>query len=487
MQIHSIQIKNFCGIAGTVTLLPSCREEKELTLIQGEDNSAVEALRDACMWCLVGEDAFDEITAAGPIFHDSFFKCMIAGEVRSIQASMIFSHEGKEYLLRRRREYRYSGTYMEDLKPRSTAAIFYRDKDAAWQALPISAMFQLEKEIAAARFCLPLRASSCHEALSSLGSEQHLIWTTRSELVKMMGEEDIWRIQQRIGKTYRIYRSSNGVSATCVHGGSASAQDILQATEELPRFSLPGRLALEKFFNSCIVDILRSRVQYRHMELEFPSAVLLYGPSASGKTYAVEALGEFLGWSRYYIDSSVVSGCNGLSPTEKINEIFEAADNSHSIVVIDDMDVLFSKRFRLQEREHYTEMMLNLARHISRAAKNHVLVIGIANRLDDIDLALLRRDRFCHIVEVEMPTQEEVAATLDAHLSKLPTAEDVNIPPLAAALEGRPMSDLAFVAKEAGRLSVQAGKDTIGQAALWAAIHTLSPSQNACNKVGFTR
>lgn len=486
MQIHSIQIKNFCGIPHMAPLLPSCREGEELTLIQGEDGNAVNMLYDACLWCLIGEDAFDEVTAAGPIFNDSFFKYMIAGEVRSIKASMIFSHEGEKYLLRRRREYRYSGTYVEDLKSRSTATIFCRGKDGTWQALPAPAISRLEKEIAAARLCLPLRASSCHEVLSSLGSEQHLVFTTRSELVKMMGSEDIWRIEQRIGRTYRLHKSLHGVSAACVQGASAPAQDILQAMEELPRFSLPGRPALEKFFNDCVVDILRSRAQYRHMGWEFPGAILLHGPSGSGKTYAVEALGEFLGWPRYYIDSSVVSGCNGSAPMTEIDKIFDAADNSRAIIVIDNMDALFPKRLRLQDRGHYTEMMLDLLERISSASKNYVLVMGIANRLDDIDPAFLRRDRFCHIVEVEMPTREEMAAALEARLSKLPTAEDVDIPPLAAELAGRPMSDLAFVAKEAGRLSVREGKDAIDQAALRAAIHTLPPLQRACKKVGFT-
>lgn len=486
MQIHSIQINDFTSISGVMTLLPSCCKGEDLTLIQGEDIKAVKTLYNACLWCLIGEDAFDEATAAGPMFNNGFFKYMIAGEVRSIQASMIFSHEGKKYLLRRRREYRYSGTYVEDLKSRSTAMIFCRGKDGTWQALPASTMSRLKKEIAATRLCLLLQASSCHEVLPSLGSEQHIIFTAKSELEEMMDSEDIWRIEQRIGKTYRLHESHGGVSITCVHDVSGEAQDILQAMKELPRFPLPGRPALEKFFNDCVVDILRSNEQYRHMGLKFPGAILLHGPSGSGKTYAVEALGEFLGWSRYYIDSLVMSGHNNLLPITKIDKIFEAADNGPSIIVIDDMDSLFSKRFQRQGPQHYTETILDLLRRIPSAAKNYVLIIGIANRLDDIDPAFLRRDRFCHIVEVEMPTREEMAAALEARLSKLPTAEDVDISPLAAELAGRPMSDLAFVAKEAGRLAAKAGREAIDQVALREALHTLPLAERASGQIGST-
>lgn len=293
----------------------------------------------------------------------------------------------------------------------------------------------------------------------------------------MMNAEDIWRIEQCIGTTYQLHRSPDGVRVTCVQEVHTTAQDVLQAMEELPRFSLPGRPALENFFNDRVIDVLRSRTKYRYMGSEFPGAILLHGPLGSGKTYAVETLGAFLGWSRHYIDGLVMNDCNGRSPAAKIKEIFDAADNGPSIIVIDDMDALFSRHFQRQESRHYTEMMLELLRCIASAAKNFILVIGIADRLDNIDPTFLRRDRFGQVVEVKMPTQEEVAAALDALLSVLPVGEDVETSSLSTALAGRPLSDLSFVVKEAGRLSAKKGLENIDKTSLWEALHSLSSAE----------
>lgn len=487
MQIQSIQIKDFECIPN-VTLFPSCREGEELTLIRGKGRYGVTALYHACQWCLIGEDAFDEATAAGPLFSDSFFKYLIAGEVASIQANMIFSLNGETYLLRRRREYQHGhdGPCVGDLKARSTATIFCRNEDDVWQALSPSAMSQLAKKLTTAHpFLLP-GASTGQEALTTLGPEQRLLFIAEPESEELRDSEDLWQLKPRIGKTYRLCQVLGGFSAACIQGADDTEREILQAMEELPRFSLPGRVSLERFFNDRVVDILRSRMQYRRMGSNFPDPILLHGPPGSGKTYAVEALGEFLGWHRYYIDSLVMSGHNGHAPVTKIEEIFEAADNGPALIVIDNMDALFSKQFWFQDRWYYTETVSALLRHMASAAKNYELVIGITDRLDDIDPAFLRRDRFGQVVEVKMPTREEAAAALEALLSELPVGEDVETGSLSAALAGRPMSDLAFVIKEAGRLSAKAERESIDQAALWEAVHALPPAGKDQGRVGFT-
>ena len=75
-------------------------------------------------------------------------------------------------------------------------------------------------------------------------------------------------------------------------------------------------------------------------------------------------------------------------------------------------------------------------------------------------------------------------AFLEKRLKELPTADDVEIEPLAERLDAHPMSDAAFVLKEAGRLAVRRGLDEINNACLIDAANQL-PKKETKRKIGF--
>ena len=125
-------------------------------------------------------------------------------------------------------------------------------------------------------------------------------------------------------------------------------------------------------------------------------------------------------------------------------------------------------------------------RRIPNAAENHVLLFGMTNMKDSIDTAILRRGRFDHIVEVEMPSKEEVLCVLESLLKDLPTQGDLKLESLAAMLQGRPLSDVAFVVSEAGKMSVRAGKGAIDAKILDEACRSLTGSGKKRTKIGFS-
>ena len=102
-------------------------------------------------------------------------------------------------------------------------------------------------------------------------------------------------------------------------------------------------------------------------------------------------------------------------------------------------------------------------RLIPEAQKNKVLVVGMTNLLQNIDPAILRTGRFDHKIEVRMPTAEDIRRMLDTALSRLPVEKDINLDKVVEALAGKPRSDVAFVVKEAARLTAFRGKDRISQ------------------------
>lgn len=233
-------------------------------------------------------------------------------------------------------------------------------------------------------------------------------------------------------------------------------------------FSLPGRPALESFFREHVIDIVENASRYKALGIESPSAIILHGPPGSGKTFAVGRLIEYLGWPSYEIGSGTVGSPYIHETGRKIAELFTTAmDHAPSVVVIDEMEAYLTDREQGSSSSmHRVEEVGEFLRRIPEATKKGVLIIGMTNRLEMIDSAILRRGRFDHVISVDMPTAAEIAALLDGLLSTVPTAPGTSTTPLIERLAGRPPSDVAFIVREAARLAVRTGKDHIDTAAL---------------------
>lgn len=218
------------------------------------------------------------------------------------------------------------------------------------------------------------------------------------------------------------------------------------------RFELPGRRVLETFFNDHIVDVVQNRESYRLLGIGNPAAIVLEGPPGCGKTVAVERLVFFLGWPCHHVDAGSIASPYIHETSRKISTLFrEAIDTAPSVIVIDEMDAFLSERDGGSSSQHRVEEIAEFLRRIPDAIKAGVLVIGMTNRIDIIDPAILRRGRFDHVVTVDYADAAEVLDLLGMLTADLPVAPDVPMAELAGRLGGRPLSDAAFVVREAAR------------------------------------
>ena len=252
-------------------------------------------------------------------------------------------------------------------------------------------------------------------------------------------------------------------------------------------FSLPGNSKLEKFFNEEIVEIVRNADEYKRMGIGFPGAVVLYGPPGTGKTYAVEKLAEYLGWPRYDINSDSVSSPYMHETGMKIARIFDMAiSNSPSVVVIDEMEAYLTSRSSSTAHQHHVEEVAEFLRKLPEAAENNVLVFGMTNMLKDIDQAILRRGRFDHMIEVGYADQGDIRILLENKKEQIPIDDNADLDRVARELAGKPMSDVAFVLKEAGRFAVRNRQKTITTAAFLDALGRLPDSGKVRRSIGFS-
>jgi AAA+ superfamily predicted ATPase len=264
-------------------------------------------------------------------------------------------------------------------------------------------------------------------------------------------------------------------------------EPIKKDSKEIKLFSLPGRPELESFFNENVIDIINNKERYKALGIGFPSAVILYGPPGSGKTYAVEQLINLLNWPSFRVESSSIASPYIHETSKKVAEIFQKAiENAPSVLVIDEMEAFLSNRDNTQNH-HTIEEMAEFLRRIPEATVNEVLIIAMTNKLDMIDPAILRRGRFDHIINVDYASTQEIESMLNNSFEKISVENGIDVKSFAKELSGKPLSDVAFFVKEGARLAARSGKDKLDNDSLDKALEiTLNKTnEKSTKKMGF--
>jgi len=135
-------------------------------------------------------------------------------------------------------------------------------------------------------------------------------------------------------------------------------------------------------------------------------SALFVGPSGTGKTMAAEVLANELRLDLYRIDlSQVVSKYIG--ETEKnLRRVFDAAEDSGSILLFDEADALFGKRSEVKD-SHDRYANIEISYLLQRMEAYRGLAILTTNMKEAIDTAFLRRIRF--VVQFPFPSLEQRA------------------------------------------------------------------------------
>lgn len=152
--------------------------------------------------------------------------------------------------------------------------------------------------------------------------------------------------------------------------------------------------------------------------------VLLFGPSGTGKTMAVEIIANELKLDAYKIDlSTVVSKYIG--ETEKnLNRLFNEAETSNAILFFDEADALFGRRSEVKDaHDRYANIEINYL--LQRMEEFQGLAILATNQRKNIDEAFFRRMHFA--VEFPFPDQADRLAIWKRHFpASAPVANDID-------------------------------------------------------------
>ncbi|KAL3818284.1 hypothetical protein ACJIZ3_004189 [Penstemon smallii] len=211
----------------------------------------------------------------------------------------------------------------------------------------------------------------------------------------------------------------------------------------------------------------------RHLGVKPMAGILLHGPPGCGKTKLAHAIANETKVPFYKISATeLVSGVSGASE-ENIRELFSKAyRTAPSIVFIDEIDSIASKRENLQremEKRIVTQLMTcmdeshRLVKSVDDSADSessgsrpgYVLVIGATNRPDAVDPALRRPGRFDREIVLGVPDESARIEILSVLTSNLKVEGAFDLVKLARATPGFVGADLAAVANKAGNLAMK--------------------------------
>ncbi len=200
-----------------------------------------------------------------------------------------------------------------------------------------------------------------------------------------------------------------------------------------------------------IVELpMRHPELFKHLGIEPPKGILLYGPPGCGKTLLAKALANEIG--AYFIPINgpeIMSKFYGESE-QRLREIFEEAEkNAPAIIFIDEIDAIAPKREEVvgEVEKRVVAQLLTLMDGLKERGK--IIVIGATNRVDAVDPALRRPGRFDREIEIPPPDKRARLEILKVHTRNVPLSEDIKLEEIAEITHGFTGADLAALVKEA--------------------------------------
>ncbi|MBI2134753.1 CDC48 family AAA ATPase [Candidatus Woesearchaeota archaeon] len=192
---------------------------------------------------------------------------------------------------------------------------------------------------------------------------------------------------------------------------------------------------------------------FERLGIEAPKGVLLHGPPGTGKTLLAKAVANETNSHFILINGpEIMSKYYGQSEENLRKKFEEAQKNAPSIVFIDEIDAIASKREETRGEVERRVVAQLLALMDGLQSRGKVVVIAATNVPNILDSALRRPGRFDREIEIGVPGKEGRLNILKIHTRNMPLSKNVNLKELAAITHGFVGADVSSLAKEAAMI-----------------------------------
>ena len=233
-----------------------------------------------------------------------------------------------------------------------------------------------------------------------------------------------------------------------IHSSKPQSRNIFRQDFNFEDLGIGG---LSKEFGDIFRRAFASRVfppkMIRDLGTNHVRGMLLYGPPGTGKTLIARQIAKFLRAR----EPKIVNGPEILdkfvgSSEAKIRELFADAEKEYKkegessqlhIIILDELDAICKQRGSNRDGTGVHDSIVNqlLSKIDGVDSLNNILLIGMTNRLDMIDEALLRPGRMEVHVEISLPDENGRVEIFGIHTRKMREngylGTDVSIPNLA--------------------------------------------------------
>merc|ERR1719456_6992 len=198
---------------------------------------------------------------------------------------------------------------------------------------------------------------------------------------------------------------------------------------------------------------------YEDIGIKPPKGVILYGVPGTGKTLLAKAVANQTSATFLrVVGSELIQKYLGEGP-KLVREIFRVAeDHAPSIVFIDEIDAVGSKRYDSSsggEREIQRTMLELLNQLDGFDERGDVKVIMATNNIESLDPALLRPGRIDRKIEFPLPDIKTKRHIFGIHTGKMTLGEDVDLEEFVMAKDELSGADIKAVCTEAGLLALR--------------------------------
>ncbi|KAI9723887.1 MAG: ATPase of 26S proteasome regulatory subunit 4 [Chrysothrix sp. TS-e1954] len=193
---------------------------------------------------------------------------------------------------------------------------------------------------------------------------------------------------------------------------------------------------------------------YEEMGIKPPKGVILYGGPGTGKTLLAKAVANQTSATFLRIvGSELIQKYLGDGP-RLVRQIFQvAAEHAPSIVFIDEIDAIGTKRYESTsggEREVQRTMLELLNQLDGFDDRGDVKVVMATNKIETLDPALIRPGRIDRKILFENPDENTKKKIFSLHTSKMSLGDDVELAEFVSQKDDLSGADIKAICSEAG-------------------------------------